>query len=69
MDRIEAREQALAREASHIQARIDELAARLQEASQEISDLQVTRKTLLSLARHDDGQPAAESVEADPAHP
>jgi hypothetical protein len=65
LDKIDAREQALAREAADVQARIDELTARLREVSQEISDLQVTRKTLLSLAGHDDGQPAAEP--ADPA--
>ena len=51
LDRIDAREQALAREAGDVQARIDELTARLGELSQAISDLQVTRKTLLALAR------------------
>lgn len=69
LDRIDAREQALAREASDLQARIDELTARLREVSQEISDLQVTRKTLLSLASEDDGQPAAEPAEPAPAPP
>ena len=58
LDRIDAREQALAREAGDVQARIDELTARLGELSQAISDLQVTRKTLLSLASQDDAQPA-----------
>ena len=47
LDRIDAREQALAREAEQAQAAIDEAAARLRELQQEISDLQVTRKTLL----------------------
>jgi hypothetical protein len=69
LDRIDAREQALAREAEEAQARIDELAARLGEVRQEISDLQVTRKTLLSLADDDDGQPAAEPAGPAPALP
>jgi outer membrane protein TolC len=61
MDRIDAREQALAAETDHAQARIDELTARLRELQQEISDLQVTRKTLLSLAGQEDSQPEAEA--------
>jgi hypothetical protein len=69
LDKIDAREQALARQADDVQTRIDELTARLQEVSREISDLQVTRKTLLSLARHDDGQPAAEPAEPAPLLP
>lgn len=69
LDRIDAREHALAREAEEAQARIDELAARLGEVRQEISDLQVTRKTLLSLADADDGQPAAEPAGPAPALP
>jgi hypothetical protein len=60
LDKIDAREQALTREAGQVQARIDELTARLRELNEAISDLQVTRKTLLSLAGHDDGQPATE---------
>lgn len=68
LDRIDAREQALAREASDVRARIEELTARLGEVSQEISDLQVTRKTLLSLAGHD-GRPAGEPAEPAPAPP
>ena len=71
LDRIDAREQALAREAEQAQARIDELTARLREVSEAISDLQVTRKTLLSLAGHDD-EPAAEPAplpSAVPEHP
>jgi hypothetical protein len=70
LDKIDAREQALAREAAGVQARIDELAARLREVSEAVSDLQVTRKTLLSLAGHDDdGRPAAEPAEPAPALP
>ena len=68
LDRIDAREQALAGEAEQAQARIDEAAARLREVRQEISDLQVTRKTLLSLAA-DDGKPAAEPATPAPALP
>jgi hypothetical protein len=60
LDRIDAREQALAREAGDAQARIDGLTARLREVSEAISDLQVTRKTLLALAGEDDARPAAE---------
>ena len=78
LDRIDAREQALAREASDVQARIDGLTARLREVSEvsevseAISDLQVTRKTLISLAGQDDTQPAdapAEPAPALPEHP
>jgi prefoldin subunit 5 len=39
LDKIEAREQALACEAADVQARIDELAARLREVNQAIGDL------------------------------
>jgi hypothetical protein len=72
LDRIDAREQALAREASDVQARIDGLTARLREVSEAIGDLQVTRKTLLSLASQDDAQPAgapAGSAPVLPEHP
>ena len=69
LDRIDAREQALTREAGQAQAQIDELTARLRELSEAISDLQVTRKTLISLAGHDDGQPAAEPAGPPPAVP
>jgi hypothetical protein len=72
LDRIDAREQALAREASDVQARIDGLTARLREVSEAISDLQVTRKTLLSLATQDDARPAdapAGSAPVLPEHP
>jgi hypothetical protein len=69
LDKIDAREQALAREASDAQAQIDELTARLRELSEAISDLQITRKTLLTLAGHDDDQPAAEPGEPPPALP
>jgi hypothetical protein len=71
LDRIDAREQALAGEAADAQSRIDELTARLRELQQEISDLQVTRKTLIALAGQDDEPPAAEAAPAPdlPGHP
>lgn len=69
LDRIDAREQALTCEAGQAQARIDELTARLRELNEAISDLQITRKTLISLAGHDDGQPAAEPAGPSPALP
>ena len=69
LDRIDAREQALTREAGQAQARIDELTARLRELNEAISDLQITRKTLISLAGHDDGQPAAEPAGPPPSLP
>ena len=69
LDRIDAREQALAREAEQARALIDELTARLRELDEAISDLQITRKTLISLAGHDDDQPAAEPAGPPPALP
>jgi hypothetical protein len=68
LDKIDAREQALAREAGQAQARIDELTARLRELDEAISDLQVTRKTLISLAGQAD-EPAAEPAGPSPALP
>lgn len=68
LDRIDAREQALAREAGQAQAQIDELTARLRELNEAISGLQVTRKTLISLAGQDD-EPAAEPAGQSPVLP
>ena len=68
-DRIDAREQALAREAADVQARIGELTARLGEPGQAVSDLRVTRKTLLALAGEDDARQAAEPAGPLPALP
>jgi hypothetical protein len=68
LDKIDAREQALTREAGQAQARIDELTARLRELDEAISDLQVTRKTLLSLAGQDD-EAAAEPAGPPPVLP
>jgi hypothetical protein len=67
LDRIDAREQALAGEAEQAQSVIDEAAARLRELQQEISDLRVTRKTLLSLAGQDE-EPAGPAPDL-PEHP
>jgi hypothetical protein len=69
LDKIDAREQALAREAEQAQAQIEELAARLRELNEAISDLRVTRKTLISLAGSDDGPPAAEPAGPSPPLP
>jgi hypothetical protein len=71
LDRIGAREQALARQAEQAQAAIGEAATRLRELWQEISDLQVTRKTLIALAGQDDLPPAAEPAPPPdlPEHP
>ena len=69
LDKIDAREQALAREAGQAQAQIDELTARLRELNEAISDLQVTRKTLLSLAGQDEDQPAAGPAGPSPVLP
>jgi transposase len=63
------REQALTREAGQAQAQIDELTARLRELNEAFSDLQITRKTLISLAGHDDGQAAAEPAGPSPPLP
>jgi hypothetical protein len=71
LDKIDAREQALTREAGQTQARIDELTARLRELSEAISDLQITRKILIALAGQDDeaaAEPAGPSLVL-PDHP
>jgi hypothetical protein len=68
LDKIDAREQALTREAGQTQTLIDELTARLRELDEAISHLQITRKTLISLAGQDD-QPAAEPAGPSPALP
>jgi hypothetical protein len=69
LDKIDAREQALAREAGQAQAQVEELTARLRELNEAISDPQVTRKALISLAGHDDAQPPAEPAGPPPAVP
>jgi hypothetical protein len=68
LDRIDAREQALARQAGQAQAQIDELTAKVRELNEAISDLQVTRKTLIALAGQDD-EADAEPAGAPPVLP
>jgi len=65
LDKIDAREQALTREAEQTRARIDDLAARLRELDEAIDHLRITRKTLLSLA----SEPATEPGEPPPVLP
>jgi hypothetical protein len=62
LDKIDAREQALAREAEQARTMIEDLAARLRELDEAIDHLQITRKTLLSLA----GEPGTGPVPAEP---
>ncbi|HUN36018.1 MAG TPA: hypothetical protein VMU95_28805 [Trebonia sp.] len=69
LDKIDAREQALAVEAEQARALIGELTARVRDIDEAISDLQVTRKTLISLAGHDDGQPATQPAGPSPPLP
>ena len=59
LDKIDAREAALTREAEHTRARIEELTARLGELEEAIDDLRITRKTLLALADTDDAETTA----------
>jgi len=65
LDKIEAREQALARQAEQARTQMEDLVARLRELDEAIDHLRITRKTLLSLA----GEPAAESAEPPPVLP
>jgi cell division septum initiation protein DivIVA len=58
LDKIAAREQAIAAEAEQVRARLDELTARLRELEQEAEHLRITRKTVLALADESDPQPA-----------
>ena len=59
LDKIDAREQALTREAEQVRALIDELTAKPGELDETIDHLRITRKTLLSLADEDDAEPVA----------
>jgi hypothetical protein len=70
LDKIEAREQALAREAGQARTMMDDLAARVRELDEAIDHLQITRKTLLSLAGEPGtGPEPAEPPPALPGHP
>jgi hypothetical protein len=59
LDKIDAREQALAREAGQARTQIEDLTARLRELDEAIDHLQITRKTLLSLAAEPATEPDA----------
>ena len=65
LDKIDAREQALTREAGQARALIDDLTAKLRELDEAIGHLRITRKTLLSLA----SEPAAEPAGPPPVLP
>ena len=65
LDKIDAREQALARQAEQARVQMEDLAARLRELDEAIDHLRITRKTLLSLA----GEPAAEPAGPPPVLP
>ena len=70
LDKIDAREQALACEAEQARTQIDDLAARVRELDEAIDHLQITRKTLLSLAGEPGTAPApAEPPPVLPGHP
>ncbi|MFD8530508.1 hypothetical protein ACFV0L_24115 [Streptosporangium canum] len=71
LDRIDARQSALADEAEQTRTRIDELTARLRELDEAIDHLRITRKTLLALADEDAAEPAPPSptLPAIPGHP
>lgn len=59
LDRIDARETALTRQAEQTRALIDELASKLRELDEAIDHLRITRKTLLALADEPGTEPAA----------
>jgi hypothetical protein len=67
LDRIDAREAALARETEQTRTQIGELTARLRELDEEIDHLRITRKTLLALA--DEPEPDAEPTASPPVLP
>ncbi|MFF3058631.1 hypothetical protein [Streptomyces sp. NPDC057909] len=50
LDKITAREQAVASEAEQVRAHIDDLAGRLRELDQEAEHLRITRKTVVGFA-------------------
>ena len=68
LERIDAREAVLTREAEQTRTQIDELTAKLRELDEAIDHLRITRKTLLSLAAEAGPEPAAPSPEL-PSHP
>jgi hypothetical protein len=72
LDKIDAREAALAGQVDQTRAMIEELTARLRDLEEMIDHLQITRKTLQSLAEPDDAlapEPAAAAPVVLPDHP
>ena len=69
LDKIDAREQALAREAEQARALMEDLAARLRELDEAIDHLRITRKTLLSLAGEPGTGPDRRRLPSCPAIP
>jgi hypothetical protein len=59
LDKIDAREAALTREAEQTRTLIDDLATKLRELDEAIDHLRITRKTLLALADEPGTEPAA----------
>ncbi|MCG5214703.1 hypothetical protein [Streptosporangium sp. KLBMP 9127] len=68
LDKIDNREQAVARQIEQTQAEIDTLTARLRELQEAAEHLQITRKTLLALVGEPDAGSAAPAA-AIPGHP
>jgi hypothetical protein len=58
LDKIDAREQALAREAEQARTMIEDLAAKVREPGEATGHLRITRKTLISLASEPATEPA-----------
>ncbi|WP_328890397.1 hypothetical protein [Streptomyces sp. NBC_00316] len=69
LERIDARERELGDAAEQLRTQIDELGARLRELDEELGNLAVTRKTLLSLPFPRTAREPAESPPVLPAHP
>jgi len=69
LDKIDTREAALAGEAEHTRTAIDELTTELRELHEAIDHLQITRKTLISLADQDGPEPGTEPVASPPVLP
>lgn len=68
LDKIDARQEALTREAEQTRAQIEELTAKVRELDEAIDHLRITRETLLALAGEAGPEPAAPSPEL-PGHP
>ncbi|WP_393073134.1 hypothetical protein [Streptomyces sp. LN704] len=68
LDKIAAREQAVAAEAEQVRTHTDELAGRPGELDQEAEHLRITRKTVLALAHDDLHEPPTPVVPEHPAY-